>query len=287
MSGMKHRVRLLLMAALPAALCCSSPAFAQLDYIPEVNDMSTAPIGATSPLGADSSSPVGGTGIALGATEIKSAGVSPLATYSTGTIALPGSGTTCATSASQPGLAGPADTYDGGGMTMGSAATATAGIATMTVNATASADTVPTDPGTLPISGISTTYAAGTVGVTGMCSSTSSGLAASPSSPTSTTPVTPGGNPRAGIPLASTEIANLGVSSWATIPMPGVSPFVATPGITLPTIQAVPAATPLSTPASATTAPPSLAASMIGNVSGIQSGGTSGIPILVPGLAGK
>jgi hypothetical protein len=289
MNGMKHRVRLLLMAALPAALCCGSPAFAQLDYIPEVNDMSTAPIGATSPLGVDSSSSVGGSGIPLGATEIKSAGVSPLATYSTGTIALPASGTTCATSASQPGLAGPADTYDGGGMTMGSAATATAGIATMTVNATASASTAPTDPGTLPISGTSTAYAAGTVGVTGMCSATSSGLAASPSSPTSTTPIAPGGNPRTGIPLASSEIANLGVSSWATIPTPSVSPLVATPGTMLPTIQAMPAAitTPLSTPASTTTAPPSLAASMTGNVSGIIQSSTSGIPILVPGLAGK
>src|ERR1700751_5628808 len=126
MFRMEPRVRLLLIAALlPAASFCGSPAFAQqLDYVPEVNDMSTIPIGPTSPLGIDSSSSVGGTGIPLGATEIPSAGVSPLATYSTGTTALPGSRTACTTlGTSQTGLTA-TYTYDGGGMAMGSAATA-------------------------------------------------------------------------------------------------------------------------------------------------------------------
>src|SRR5580692_10887325 len=111
-------MRLSLIAAfLSAALCWCSPAFAQLDYMPQVDDMSTVAIGPTSPLGIDSSSSVAGTGIPFGATEIPSAGLSPLATYSTGTIALPGSGTTCPTSGmSQPGVAGSAATYDGGGM---------------------------------------------------------------------------------------------------------------------------------------------------------------------------
>src|ERR1700757_2360253 len=95
---MEQTVRLsLIPAVLLAVLCCGSPAFAQLDYVPQVNDMSTASISPTSPLGIDTTTPVGGTGIRLGATEIPSAGVSPLATYSTGTIALPGSGTTCTT----------------------------------------------------------------------------------------------------------------------------------------------------------------------------------------------
>jgi hypothetical protein len=295
---MEHTVRLFLIAAVPALLYCSSPASAQqLDYVPEVNDMSTVPIGATSPLGIDSSS-MGGTGIPLGAIEIKSAGVSPLATYSSGTIALSGSGTTCPTPImSQPGVTGSADAYDGGGMAMGSTATATAGSTTMTPNVTASGSTAgmsapnvaPTDPGTLPISGMSTTYATGTVGVTGMCSADSNGLAASPSTPTSTAATTPGGNPRVGIPLGSSEIANLGVGSWATIPTPLVSPFAATPGTTLPTVPTMPVATTLrSTPTTTTTAPASLAASTasISGASGFQSS-ISGIPILVPGLAGK
>jgi hypothetical protein len=285
---MAHSVRLLLILAVPAVLCCGSPASAQLDYVPEVNDMSTAPIGATSPLGIDSSS-IGGTGIPLGATEIKSAGLSPLATYSTGTIALPGSGTTCATSGmSQPGGAGSADTYDGGGMAMTSAATATVGSAAASSSTTGMSVTnvAPTDPGTLPISGISTTYAAGTVGVTGTCSAGSSGLA-SPSSPASTAPTTPGGNPRVGIPLGSSEIANLGVGSWATLPTPLVSPFATAASTTLPPVPTMPVVTtPLSTPA--TTAPASLAASItsINGASGLQSS-VSGIPILVPGLAGR
>src|ERR1700741_2676025 len=127
----KHTVRLSLIAAvLPAALCCCSPAFAQVDYMPEVDDMSTASISPTSPLGVDSTTPVGGTGIRLGATEIPSAGVSPLPTFSTGTVALPGSGTTCTTLVTSPsGLIGSTDTYDGGGMTMGSAMAATAATA--------------------------------------------------------------------------------------------------------------------------------------------------------------
>jgi hypothetical protein len=284
-------------AVLLTALCFCSPAFAQqLDYVPEVNDMSTVPIGPTSPLGFDSSSSAGGTGIPLGATEILSAGVSPLATYSTGTIALPGSGTTCATSGtSQSGLTGSTYTYDGGGMAMGSATTATAasaGTATMSTMATSGSGqtagisapmTASTDPGTLPISGMSTTYAMGTVGVSGMCSPDSSGLATSASTPASTTPTTPGGSPRTGIPLGSWEIANLGVSPWATIPTPNVSPFAATTtGTSLPTIPIVTA--PLSTSTSTTTASTSPTGSLL-NVSGIPAN-VSGIPALVPGTAG-
>ena len=57
-------MRLSLIAAfLSAVLCWCSPAFAQLDYMPQVDDMSTVAIGPTSPLGIDSSSSVAGTGI--------------------------------------------------------------------------------------------------------------------------------------------------------------------------------------------------------------------------------
>jgi len=258
--------------------------------------MSTIPIGPTSPLGIDSSSSVGGTGISLGATEIPSAGVSPLATYSTGTTALPGSGTTCTTlGTSQTGLTAPTYTYDGGGMAMGSAATATAATAgtpmTSTVATSGSVQmtgisvpiAAPTDPGTLPISGMPTTYAMGTVGVSGMCSPGSSGL--SPSTPTSTTPTTPGGNPRTGIPLGSSEIANLGVSSWATLPTLSASPFATTTtGTTLPTVPTMPVVTtPLSTSTSSTTVSTSPTGLLL-NVSGIPAN-VSGIPALVPGMA--
>jgi hypothetical protein len=298
MFRMEPRVRLLLIAALlPAAWFCGGPAFAQqLDYVPEVNDMSTIPIGPTSPLGIDSSSSVGGAGIPLGATEIPSAGVSPLATYSTGTTALPGSGTTCTTlGTSQTGLTAPTYTYDGGGMAMGSAATATAATAGTPMTSTAATSgsaqmagisvpiSAPTDPGTLPISGMPTTYAMGTVGVSGMCSPGSSGL--SPSTPTSTTPTTPGGNPRTGIPLGSSEIANLGVSSWATLPTLSASPFATTTtGTTLPTVPTMPVVTtPLSTSTSSTTVSTSPTGLLL-NVSGIPAN-ISGIPALVPGMA--
>jgi len=287
----------LIAAFLSAALCWCSPAFAQLDYMPQVDDMSTVAIGPTSPLGIDSSSSVGGTGIPFGATEIPSAGLSPLATYSTGTIALPGSGTTCPTTGTSTSGLGSADTYDGGGMAMGSATTATAataGIGTMTSTMATSGSTemagIPspsvtsTDPGMLPTSGMSTTYAMDTVGVSGMCSFASNGPPTSPSAPMSTAPTTPGGNPRTGVPLGSSEIANLGVGSWATIPTPGLSPFVSTvgPGVAPPAIPATPVAT---APTPTTTTNTVTAPGQI-NVSGIPIN-VSGITPLVPGIAGR
>jgi hypothetical protein len=255
-------MRLSLIAAiLPAALCCCSPAFAQLDYMPQADDMSMASISPTSPLGIGSTTSVGGTGIRLGATEIPSPGVSPLTTYSTGTIALPGSGTTCTTLGTSPsGLIGSTDTYDGGGMAMGSATTATgatAGTPTMSGTISTSGQTAgmsapsatSTDPGLLPISGMSTTYGTGTVGVSGLCGFSSGNMATSPTTPTSTTPTTPGGNPRTGIPLGSWEIANLGVSSSAAIPTPTVLPIVGSLGSS----TVVPTTPPVTVPSTTTT----------------------------------
>jgi hypothetical protein len=255
-------MRLSLIAAiLPATLCCCSPAFAQLDYMPQADDMSMASISPTSPLGIGSTTSVGGTGIRLGATEIPSPGVSPLTTYSTGTIALPGSGTTCTTLGTSPsGLIGSTDTYDGGGMAMGSATTATgatAGTPTMSGTISTSGQTAgmsapsatSTDPGLLPISGMSTTYGTGTVGVSGLCGFSSGNMATSPTTPTSTTPTTPGGNPRTGIPLGSWEIANLGVSSSAAIPTPTVLPIVGSLGSS----TVVPTTPPVTVPSTTTT----------------------------------
>jgi hypothetical protein len=272
----------LFMTAVISASCSYSPAFAQVE-----EDIPT-PVSPTSPLGIDASTAVGGTGIRLGATEIPSAGVSPLSTYSTGTIALPGSGTTCSTLVTSPsGLIGSTDTYDGGGMTMGSATIATA--ATVGTTAISGSTTTggmstgisapsatATDPGMLPISGMSTTSATGTVGLSGMCGAGSSGMASTPSTPaTSTTPTTPGGVPRTGVPLDSWEIANLGVSSAAAIPTLTVLPIVGSVGSTnMTALPVMPTITPSSVlPTTTTTTLP------VGNSA------SSVIPALVPGLA--
>jgi hypothetical protein len=287
----KHTVRLSLIAAvLPAALCSCSPAFAQVDYMPEVNDMSTAPISPTSPLGVDSTTPVGGTGIRLGATEVSSAGVSPLPTFSTGTVALPGSGTTCTTLVTSPsGLIGSTDAYDGGGMAMGTATAttaATAGTAATSATAGMSAPSATsTNPGMLPTLGMSTASTMGTmgtIGVSGLCGFSSGNMATSPTTPTSTAPTTPGGNPRTGIPLGSSEIANLGVSSAAAIPTPSVS--LGTMGTTTPTIPtftipSTPSTTTTTTSNFCTTTPATVGAGGLRTISpGCQSSSTNSLP---------
>jgi hypothetical protein len=249
----------ILLIAVTSAWCCCSPAFAQLDYMPEADDMSTASISPTSPLGVGSTTPVGGTGIRLGATEIPSAGVSPLPTFSTGTVALPGSGTTCTTLVTSPsGLIGSTDAYDGGGMAMGTATATTAATAGTAATSTSTAtagmsapSATSTNPGMLPTLGMSTASTMGTmgtIGLSGLCGFSSGNMATSPTTPTSTAPTTPGGNPRTGIPLGSSEIANLGVSSAAAIPTPRVS--LGTMGTTTPTI---PTFTIPSTPSTTTT----------------------------------
>ena len=69
-----------------------------------------------------------------------------------------------------------------------------------------------------------------------MCGAGSGNLAAS-STPTS--PTTPGGVPRTGIPMGSTEIGNLGVSSAAAVPIITVTPTISTIAPTIPTVPAV------------------------------------------------
>ena len=170
-------------------------------------------IAVTSPLGITSANSVGGTGIPLGATEIASPGVSPQPGNPTGTISISGGGASCSTLGTTPGgMFGSTASFDGGGMTVGRAASATG---TTGGNPSASSDTS---------------------GSSGMCGSGSSGIAAS-STPASTA----GGVARTGIPLDSTEIGNLGVSSAAAVPMPGVSPALGDLGSSpvLPTIPSV------------------------------------------------
>jgi hypothetical protein len=173
------------------------------------------PLSVTSPLGMVPSAPVGGTGIPIGSTEIASPGVSPLPMASTATTAMPG-GTACPTIGTSPStMYGSTTTYDGGGMSVGGGPTETASLTGATPSS----------------SGISaTSQMIDTSGISGMCGSSASSLSAS-SAPAST----PGSGSRTGIPLGSTEIGNLGVSSAAAVPTIVVSPPTITTGSIVPT----------------------------------------------------
>src|SRR5229473_1822156 len=177
----RMQVRFSLMAAALPALFACNVAMAQVSGMASP----TPTLSATSPLGIGVGSSVPPTGIPLGSTEIASPGISPQPAYSTGTIAMPGSGTSCSTLGTSPsGMYGSTATYDGGGMAMG----------------------------------------------------------------TTTSPTTPGGAARTGLPLGSTEIGNLGVSSGAVVPTPSVLPTIGS----APLVPTVPAVT--SPPTASTTA---------------------------------
>src|SRR5207248_8341758 len=150
--------------------------------IAQVSGMASPPltIGATSPLGMGMGSSVSQTGIPLGSTEIASPGVSPAPPGATGSIAMPGSGTTCSTLGTSPSsMFGSTASFDGGGMAVGTAAPASAATSGMS-----------TTSGMLDTSGSS-----------GMCGSGSSSVTSS-STPTSST--APAGGARTGIPMGST-----------------------------------------------------------------------------------
>jgi hypothetical protein len=221
-------------AVVPALFVCNVA-------IAQVSGMATPTptIGATSPLGIGTGSTVSPTGIPLGSTELVSPGISPAPTYSTGTIAMPGNGTTCSTVGTAPsGMYGSTATYDGGGMAMGTATPATAATSGM-----ATSSGMSTSSGISATSGMSTTSGMmETSGLSGMCGSGSSSIASS-STPTSTSPTTPGGAARTGLPLGSIEIGNLGVSSAAAVPTISVFPTVGTAPLvpTMPTVTSPPA----------------------------------------------
>src|SRR5882724_1755535 len=211
----------LIAAILPALVVCNT-ATAQVSGMASP----TPTMGATSPLGMGTGSAMSQTGIPLGSTEIASPGVSPAPTV-TGTIAMPSSGTTCSTLGTSPSsMFGSTASFDGGGMAAGSAAPATAATSGMS-----------TSSGMLETSGMS-----------GMCGSGSSSLASS-STPTSTSPTTPGGAARTGLPLGSTEIGNLGVSSAAAVPTISVLPTLGT----APLVPMMPTVTSPATVSSTTT----------------------------------
>ena len=197
------------------------PALAQVGMITD-----TPALGLTSPLGGGPGVPVGATGIPMGSTEITSAGVSPLPSSS---IA---NGTACSTVGTSPsGMFGSIATFDGGGTTS----------TTMAMSGTPATSETSTSSGTLDTSGLS-----------GMCGSGSSSTAAS-STPTSTSPIAPGGVARTGIPMGSTEIGNLGVSSAAAVPTLSVSASAGIAGNPVPLVPAVPVVTSPPTMPSTTT----------------------------------
>src|SRR6266436_790751 len=206
----------LIAAILPALVVCNA-ATAQVSGMASP----TPTMGTTSPLGLGTGSAVSQTGIPLGSTEIASPGVSPAPTV-TGTIAMPSGVTPCSTLGTSPSsMFGSTASFDGGGMAAGSAAPATAATSGMS-----------TSSGMSATSGMSTTSGMlETSGMSGMCGSGSSSIASS-STPTSTSPTTPGGGARTGIPLGSTEIGSLGVSSAPAVPTMTVSPTVGTVGLT-------------------------------------------------------
>src|SRR6202171_4016225 len=161
----------LIVAILPALLACNV-AMAQVTGMATP----TPTMGATSPLGIGTGSTVSPTGIPLGSTEIASPGVSPLPANSTGTIAMPGSGTTCSTLGTSPsGMYGSTASFDGGGTTVGAATPATAA----TSGATAMSGTSMSS-GISATSGMSTTSGMlDTTGLSGMCGSGSRRIASS------------------------------------------------------------------------------------------------------------
>jgi hypothetical protein len=231
----------ILMITTASALLCS-PAFAQQAAV-----MPTPSLSATSPLGMVPSAPVGGTGIPLGATEITSPGVSPIPLPSTGIVG----STVCSTVGTAPStMFGSAASFDGGGMALG----------TVTPQSTMA----------MSSSGISPTSALiDTSGGQSMCGAGGGNTTAS-SAPTSAT--TPGGVPRTGIPMGSTEIGNLGVSSAVAVPTIMVTPTVAS---TFPTTPVAPLSAPNTTAIPAATNP----ITGMPSISGIQ----STVPALSPG----
>ena len=212
---------LLIIAVVSTSYCCS-PVFAQVGM-----GTTMPPLSATSPLGTNPGTPIAGTGIPMGPSLPSAPVVGSLPSYPTGA-----SSTACSTMGTPPtAMYGSPSSYDGGGITLnGTAAPATASMA-------------PAAPATMS-SGISATSAlsstsgmAAAAGMSEMCGSGATSVASS-SSPTSAS-ATP--SARAGIPLDSTEIGNLGVSSYTTVPIPSVSPTTATlaPTATVPTIPTV------------------------------------------------
>src|ERR1700693_6188136 len=222
----------MLTVCVASSLSCHDAAFAQAGIT-----TATPSPGVTSSFGMVPGESVGPNGLPLNA----SSGVSIVPNGLTGTITVPNasSGAACSTVATSPeGTFGSPTTYDGGGMAGGT-----------TTPATAATPGRPSTSSGMSSSAISATSGASitsgmlaTSGLTGMCGSGASSITAS-SSPTTTTSssTTSNSGARAGIPLGSYEIGNLGVSAAPAVPLTNVSPFAGTAGSsgsapTMPTV---------------------------------------------------
>ena len=219
-------MRPLFIVAVVSICFCGGPAFAQMGM-----GTTLPPLNTTSPLGSDPGTPIAGTGIPMGPSLPSAPVVGSLPSYPTGA-----SSTACSTLGTPPtAMYGSPSSYDGGGITLnGTAAPATASMAPAAPGGQATMSS-----GIFATSALSSTSGmAATAGSSGMCGSGATNVASS-SSPTSASSATP--STRAGIPLDSTEIGNLGVSSYTTVPIPNVSPTTATlaPTATVPTIPTV------------------------------------------------
>jgi hypothetical protein len=227
-------MRALLIVATALPFLCCSPAFAQVGTV-------TPSLGVTSSLGTDPGASVGANGLQLGASPT----VNPVPNGITGTITIPSTSSgagACSTVATSPmGTFGSPATYDGGGMAMATGSTTPATAAMSGGIATSGTSTSTAISAT---SGVSTSSGMlETSGLTGMCGSGSGSIAAS-SNPTSTPSTTTSGA-RAGVPLDSTEISNLGVSAAPAVPTASVSPITGTvgPSSPVPTVPTVSPAT--------------------------------------------
>src|ERR1700722_18175093 len=221
-----------------SSLLCHNAAFAQAGMI-----TATPSLGVTSSFGMVPGESVGANGLPLNA----SSGVSTVPNGLTGTITVPGasSGAACSTVATSPeGTFGSPTTYDGGGMAGGTTAPATAATrGSPSTSSGMSSSAISTTSGVSTTSGMLATS-----GLTGMCGSGASRIAASSNPTTTTSPSTAtSGGTRAGIPLGSYEIGNLGVSAAPAVPITSVSPFAGTANLALAMPAVAPPAGPTTT----------------------------------------
>jgi hypothetical protein len=238
-------MRPLLVAAAAWPLFCFGPALAQVG--PAMPALSS-----TSSLGTVPGAPVGPNGLLPPGASPE---VSPVPNGITGTITVPNisSGTACSTVGISPsGLYGATTTYDGGGLPGGSPGAASGTMASSGASTSPGMSGISTSTTISATSGVSTSSGMlDTSGLSGMCGSGSTSMASS-STPTTTSSPTPAGGARAGIPLASFQINNRGVSPVRAVPTTNSSPYASTVGPT-PSLPVIPTVAPPAT-ASSTTA---------------------------------
>jgi len=213
-----------------AAPFFSGPSRAQVDTSTPPTIEMTSPLGG---LGAPAAA-VGPAGIPLGAVELSPGGLSPAPLGPLGSTSCSAAGMAGSVGMAGSGLSPASSSFDGGGMSG-----ATPGAA----------------------SAMPSTLSSG-------CGSIATG--SSPSGSSAATPSVVGASSsRAGIPLGSTEIGNLGTSPTVVVPGPILTPV----SPMLPTVPAFAPPTALSRPTSSGV---SIGGAPCGSASGLSAGGLSG-----------